>query len=196
VAAQPAKLTSEPPTDETASDSDKHEEIATAATAANAANAATAATAAKTATASTAAWLSYAQFRACGQAVAEETDKFDSFFKPSVFFRLRRDCQQRISANQFFDLVMRKVSAYQTRLSFCLYDADGDGYVHERDLEQFVLDHISSMPRLEQLHQSFFATYAVYATRKFMFFLDPQRTGKVRQVAWRGTGGLKRRRES
>lgn len=134
---------------------------------------------AEAATATATLKLSYAQFKACASLVAQHTQKFQPFFQPSVFFRLRRDQLQRISANQFFDLVMRQVSVNHMRLSFCAYDTSGEGWVREKDLEQFVMDHIASMPRLSALDASFYQTYAVYAARKFMFMLDPQRLGKV-----------------
>lgn len=124
--------------------------------------------------------LTYTQFCQCGEAAAQQLpEAFAVFFRPSVFFRLRRDAQQRVSANQLFDLMMRSVALTQIRLSFCLYDTEGDGRVTERDLQQFIIDHVTSMPRLAELQESFLSTYAVYAARKFMFFLDPGRTGKV-----------------
>ena len=61
-------------------------------------------------------------------------------------------------------------------LSF--YDSDGLGYLLEQDLENYVYDHIPTIPALQPLQQSFYTFYVFTAVRRFMFFLDPRRTGQ------------------
>ena len=102
-----------------------------------------------------------------------------AFFAPWVFMCLGRDAGGCIAVNALFDLVMRKMALLQTRLSLCLFDPAATGLVREKDFEAFVLEQIGSLPQLATLDDDFRAVYAVYATRKFFFFLDPRRTART-----------------
>lgn len=61
-----------------------------------------------------------------------------------------------------------------------LYDLTGQGYLRESDLENYILELIPTLPQLDGLEKSFHSFYVCTAVRKFLFFLDPLRTGKVR----------------
>ena len=81
---------------------------------------------------------------------------------------------------QFFNYVMRKVWLHQTRIGLSLYDVAGQGYLKESDLENYILELIPTLPQLDSLEKSFYSFYVCTAVRKFFFFLDPLRIGKVR----------------
>lgn len=53
-------------------------------------------------------------------------------------------------------------------------------YLTEKDLETYMFDQIPTLPRIASLHKSFYPYYATLAARKFLFFLDPKNTGKIR----------------
>jgi serine/threonine-protein phosphatase 2A regulatory subunit B'' len=55
----------------------------------------------------------------------------------------------------------------------------GYGYLREQDLENFVYALIPNLPCLEDLQENFYPFYVFTAVRKFLFFLDVKRTGKV-----------------
>lgn len=57
------------------------------------------------------------------------------------------------------------------------YDSEGLGFLREQDLENYVYDHIPSMPALRAIHDNFYPFYVFTAVRRFMFFLDLKRTG-------------------
>lgn len=57
------------------------------------------------------------------------------------------------------------------------YDSEGLGYLREQDLENYVYDHIPTMAALHAIHDNFYPFYVFTAVRRFMFFLDPKRTG-------------------
>ncbi|CAN0549917.1 unnamed protein product, partial [Ectocarpus sp. 12 AP-2014] len=59
------------------------------------------------------------------------------------------------------------------------YDSEGLGFLREQDLENYVYDHIPTMPALRAIHDNFYPFYVFTAVRRFMFFLDPKRTGKI-----------------
>ncbi|XP_015592410.1 serine/threonine-protein phosphatase 2A regulatory subunit B'' subunit gamma isoform X3 [Cephus cinctus] len=90
------------------------------------------------------------------------------------------DPHGRISIMALFNYVMRKVWLHQTRIGLSLYDVTGQGYLRESDLENYILELIPTLPQLEGLEKSFHSFYVCTAVRKFLFFLDPLRTGRVR----------------
>lgn len=49
-----------------------------------------------------------------------------------------------------------------------------------QDLENYIQDLIPTLPQLDGLEKSFHSFYVCTAVRKFLFFLDPLRTGRVR----------------
>ncbi|XP_033208559.1 serine/threonine-protein phosphatase 2A regulatory subunit B'' subunit gamma-like isoform X2 [Belonocnema kinseyi] len=98
-----------------------------------------------------------------------------------VFAKLQQgDPHGRVSIMALFNYVMRKVWLHQTRIGLSLYDVTGQGYLRESDLENYILELIPTLPQLEGLEKSFHSFYVCTAVRKFLFFLDPLRTGRVR----------------
>ena len=53
-------------------------------------------------------------------------------------------------------------------------------YLREQDLENYIAELIHTLPQLDGLEKSFHNFYTCTAVRKFFFFLDPLRTGKIR----------------
>lgn len=52
--------------------------------------------------------------------------------------------------------------------------------VREQDLENYIAELIETLPQLDGLDKSFHSFYVCTAVRKFFFFLDPIRTGKIK----------------
>lgn len=111
----------------------------------------------------------------------EAGPKCSQFFKPITYIKLyQKDTFGRISIMQFFNYVMRKVWLYQTRIGLSLYDVAGQGFLRESDLENYILELIPTLPQLDGLEKNFYSFYVCTAVRKFFFFLDPKRTGKIK----------------
>jgi serine/threonine-protein phosphatase 2A regulatory subunit B'' len=103
------------------------------------------------------------------------------FFNATVYAKLyESDPDGRISINQFLGYVTKKFWLHQTRIGLSLYDGAGLGYLKESDLENYIFELIPTLPQLEILERSFYSFYVCTAVRKFFFFLDPLRTGKVK----------------
>lgn len=103
------------------------------------------------------------------------------FFTSVVFAKLfESDPDGRISINSFLGYVTKKFWLHQTRIGLSLYDGAGLGYLKESDLENYIFELIPTLPQLEQLETSFYSFYVCTAVRKFFFFLDPLRTGRVK----------------
>ena len=103
-------------------------------------------------------------------------------FDPISTSQFRRDEHGRISNDIFFQYVLRKVTLAQTRIQLSLYDTVGDGFLREMDLERYMYDLIPQLPALRDLLENlenFMPFYVFTAVRKFFFFLDPKRRGKI-----------------
>lgn len=101
------------------------------------------------------------------------------FFSASAFLKFDRDEYGRIDILSFFHSIVRKVSLLQTRIQISLYDSIGNGYLREKDLENYIFELIPTFPLLSELQKNYYTFYVITAVRKFFFFLDPKRTGKV-----------------
>ena len=129
---------------------------------------------------------------------------FRRYLTASIFARLHSVSAYpgRVSIMSLFNYTMRKVWLQQTRIGLSLYDYTGQGYLREsviisfkkivnhfnsfrtfktfQDLESYIMELIPTLPQLEGLERSFHSFYVCTAVRKFFFFLDPLRTGKIR----------------
>ncbi|TPX37226.1 hypothetical protein SmJEL517_g00852 [Synchytrium microbalum] len=105
-------------------------------------------------------------------------DKFNNFFKASVYLRFTTDEMGNISVQQFFNYVLRKVSLLQARIDLSAYDGDFDGYLTEDELQKYISDLMPTL-NLHAITKSFKKYYLATASRKFVFFLDPQRRNKI-----------------
>ncbi len=53
------------------------------------------------------------------------------------------------------------------------------GYLMEKDLEDYIFELVYYYAQLQDLEKEFMCFYVLTAVRKFFFFLDPKRTGKI-----------------
>lgn len=54
-----------------------------------------------------------------------------------------------------------------------------NGYLREKDLENYIFELIPIFSQLQNLQENFYPFYVITAVRKFFFFLDPKRTGRI-----------------
>ncbi|KAI9363386.1 hypothetical protein DFJ73DRAFT_510557 [Zopfochytrium polystomum] len=119
--------------------------------------------------------LTYTDFLAIKKKLPE---KFHRYFRANTFLRFVPDNYGRISVLQFFNYVLRKVSLMQARLDISVYDGDHDGYLTEDEMQEYISDLIPSL-KLGSVSRSFHKFYICTAVRKFIFFLDPLRRGRI-----------------
>jgi len=122
--------------------------------------------------------MDYSQYKAVSKLVSE---KCRGYLTPTLYAKLQqKDRLGRISIMALFNYIMRKVWLHQTRIGLSLYDVTGQGFLRESDLENYILELIETLPQLDGLEKSFHSFYVCTAVRKFFFFLDPMRTGKIK----------------
>jgi serine/threonine-protein phosphatase 2A regulatory subunit B'' len=102
-----------------------------------------------------------------------------TFFCASHFAKFHPDGHGRISVLDYFQWARRKNSLMQTRSELSQFDSSGDGALTEREIEQWIETLIPTLPALAGIVHEFFPFYKVTAVRKFLFFLDPRRRGRV-----------------
>lgn len=54
-----------------------------------------------------------------------------------------------------------------------------NGYLREKDLENYIFELIPIFSQLQQLEENFYPFYVITAVRKFFFFLDPKKSGRI-----------------
>ena len=67
----------------------------------------------------------------------------------------------------------------QTRIQISLYDSIGNGYLIKNDLKLFLEELIHTFPSLKEIPKDIYDNYFDIAMKKFEFFLDPSKTGKI-----------------
>lgn len=109
----------------------------------------------------------------------DSSSKARRYFTAKTFAKLTRGSTQ-ISVVSLFNFIVRKEWFLQTKVALSLYDVSGSGFLTEQDLENYIAELMPTLNELEHLKESFHPFYICIATRKFFFFLDPQRTGRVK----------------
>ena len=120
--------------------------------------------------------INYEELVRIGESLPESASQY---FSPVTFHKFRQNGQGKISAHLFFEYVCKHVSLLQTRIQLSVYDSQGDGYLREQDLENYVYELIPTLEPLVDLQENFYPFYVFTAVRKFFFFLDPRRTCKI-----------------
>lgn len=120
--------------------------------------------------------LTYRQF-----ASAVETLPADSrrHLNASLFASLPRGDNDTVEVSSVgrFVLMATILELLRTRLS--AYDSVGDGCLREHDMEVWIYDDIEHVPQLQALQKNFYPFYVFTAVRRFFFFLDTNKIGKI-----------------
>jgi len=106
-------------------------------------------------------------------------ERFRQFFTSSTFIKFPKDENGCISYEHFFTFVVRQVQQKHARVQLSMYDTNGKGYLTENDMEIFIFELIPTMPQLANLQEEMHPFYVFTAVRKFFFFLDHKRTGRI-----------------
>ena len=111
--------------------------------------------------------------------VAEKNPIFSEYFKPSVFLQFDKDKYGRIELLSFFHYVFRKNTCEENKINLSISDFCCEGFLVDKDLENYIKKVITSFPFYSDINEEIKEYYLLVAQRKFFFFLDPKRTGKI-----------------
>mmetsp|Transcript_1279 Transcript_1279/g.3115 ORF Transcript_1279/g.3115 Transcript_1279/m.3115 type:complete len:468 (+) Transcript_1279:163-1566(+) len=118
----------------------------------------------------------YARIR---EKLCQRGERFRQCFSASTFLKLPHDSKGCVAIAPLFTFVVRMVNIKQTRVELSYYDEKRRGYLREKDMENFIFELIPRLPQLNSLQEEFYPFYVFTAVRKFFFFLDPKKTGKI-----------------
>ena len=96
-----------------------------------------------------------------------------------MFLSFQPDPTGRIDGSEFFRRLCSTICIAKTRITLHFYDVGGRGLLREQDIENYIFNLIPDLPPLQNMHENFYPFYVFTATRRFMFFLDPKKSGKV-----------------
>ena len=101
------------------------------------------------------------------------------YMSPAFFLSFPPDSEGRISATAFFKRLCSSICIAKTRITLQFYDQSNRGRLRETDIENYIFNLIPDLPPLAGMSTAFHPFYVFTATRRFMFFLDPKRTGSI-----------------
>ncbi|CAM9198360.1 unnamed protein product [Chrysoparadoxa australica] len=101
------------------------------------------------------------------------------YFSATSFLLLPQDKKGRIDASVLFKHIYGSICLQKTKITLHYYDTEGQGYLREQDLENYIYDLIPTMPSLQSMPGNFAPFYVFTAVRRFMFFLDPKKSGRI-----------------
>ena len=113
------------------------------------------------------------------QIVGEKNPMFSDYFRPSTFLKFDKDKYGRIEVLSFFHYVVRKNSIEENKITLSLSDVCCEGFLIDKDLEGYIKKEIRNFPFYDEINDEIKEYYLLVAQRKFFFFLDPKRTGKI-----------------
>jgi len=123
--------------------------------------------------------IDYAGFVRLREELVPKGERFRWLFTASTFLKFPRDKNGCIPIAHFAAFIIRKARSVETRMQLSYYDALGRGYLREKDMENFIFELIPTLPQLISLQEEFYPFYVFTAVRKFFFYLDPKRTGRI-----------------
>jgi len=111
--------------------------------------------------------------------VAEKNPIFSEYFRPSVFLQFDKDKYGRIELLSFFHYIFRKINCEENKINLSISDFCCEGFLIDKDLENYIKKVIVNFPFYSEISEEIKEYYLLVAQRKFFFFLDPKRTGKI-----------------
>ncbi|VDO05584.1 unnamed protein product [Rodentolepis nana] len=103
------------------------------------------------------------------------------FFSPIVFAKLSKmDQFSRVKLSDFCAYVSKMTWLNRTRVEISKYDAIGKGYLVEHELEHYLQSQLPFLQQIKKIERWFIPYYICTISRRFFFFLDPIRVGRVR----------------
>ena len=111
--------------------------------------------------------------------VAEKNPIFSEYFRPSVFLQFDKDKYGRIELLSFFHYIFRKINCEENKINLSISDFCCEGFLIDKDLENYIKKVIVNFPFYAEISEEIKEYYILVAQRKFFFFLDPKRIGKI-----------------
>jgi serine/threonine-protein phosphatase 2A regulatory subunit B'' len=120
--------------------------------------------------------INYKDFKKIGEKLGSV---FEDFFKATTFLKFDRDKYGRIETLAFCHYVLRKTDSDKNRIKLFVSDVYCEGYLTDKELEAWIKEEIKEFYFYKSITEEIKEYYLLVAQRKFFFFLDPKRTGRI-----------------
>lgn len=110
------------------------------------------------------------------------TEKGRKFLTSAGFAQLLSDSPylELVDIDAIYEYLVQQMHLMQQRIELTLYDEVGQGYLRGFDLENYLIDLIPKLAQLQdRISPSFQKFYICAVAKRFFFFLDPLRTGRI-----------------
>jgi serine/threonine-protein phosphatase 2A regulatory subunit B'' len=104
---------------------------------------------------------------------------FSNYFNALTFLKFDKDKYGRIEILAFFHYVVRKTNIEENKIALSLSDSYCEGFLTDKDLEAYIKEEIKQFYFYDEISEDIREYYLLVAQRKFFFFLDPKRSGKI-----------------
>jgi serine/threonine-protein phosphatase 2A regulatory subunit B'' len=120
--------------------------------------------------------INYKDFKKLGE---QYGPVFANYFRATTFLKFDKDKYGRIEILAFFHYVVRKTNIEDNKINLMYSDSYCEGFLTDKDLEAYIKEEIKQFYFFEEITEDIREYYLLVAQRKFFFFLDPKRTGKI-----------------
>jgi hypothetical protein len=122
--------------------------------------------------------LTYSAFSKARDACLDKPE-LGKFLTAIVFLKLCPPGKGVLPLRSIMKYLTWKFQAERLDIQLRFYDILGHGYLRECDLENLVNDLVPTLSGLNAIQEDFRQFYVYTAVRRFMFFLDPRKSGKI-----------------
>lgn len=120
--------------------------------------------------------INYKDFKKVGECYGPVIKQY---FTANTFLKFDKDKYGRIEILAFFHYLVKKTNSIENKINICYHDVYNSGFLNDKDLENYIKEEFKQFYFYDELSEDIKEYYLLVAQRKFFFFLDPKRTGRI-----------------
>lgn len=120
--------------------------------------------------------INYKDFKKVGES---NNPVIRQFFSANTFLKFDRDKYGRIEILAFFHYLVKKTNSLENKINVSYNDVYNSGFLNDKDLENYIKEESKQFYFYDEMSEDIKEYYHLVAQRKFFFFLDTKRTGRI-----------------
>lgn len=120
--------------------------------------------------------INYKDFKKVGEGYSGHIKKC---FSACTFLKFDKDKFGRIDILYFFTYLVKKLNSIENKINLCYYDEVSSGFLLEKNLDAYIKEEFKGFYFKDEISNDIVDYYYLVAQRKFFFFLDPKKTGRI-----------------
>lgn len=101
------------------------------------------------------------------------------YFRAQDFLRFDRDSYGRIDIDLYYEFIEKKIISLQNKLKLSSQDVFNLGFLTDKEVENYIKEEFCTFYFFKDMKEDLREYYLLVAQRKFFFFLDIKKTGKI-----------------